>query len=75
MIQADPITIGELRVILDRIPRVLDRELITIIVVDDEARGTNDAPGIRMEGLFDYVIKPKNRGDNLKLYSGGEALI
>ena len=73
--KADPMTVGELRVILDKIPRVLDRSLITLIVVDDSARGTEEAPGIKMEGLFDYAIKPKHRGDNLKFYAGGEALI
>ncbi len=71
----DPITVGELRVILDRIPHEFNRCLITLIVIDDEARGTEDAPGIKMEGLYDYTIRPENRDGYLKLYAGGEALI
>jgi ParB/RepB/Spo0J family partition protein len=73
--KADPITIGELRVILDKIPRVLDRSLIRLVVVDDEARGIDEGLGIKMEGFFDYTIKPKKRGDVLKFYAGGEALV
>ena len=73
--KADPVTIGELRAILEKIPRIHDRCLISLIVVDDDARGTDEAPGIKMEGVFDYVIKPSNRGENLKLYAGGEAVV
>ena len=72
---ADPITLGELRAILDQIPRLFDRHTITLVVCDDAARGLDDKGGIRMKGIFDYVIKPRKRSDDITFYAGGEALV
>lgn len=72
---SDQITIGEFRVILERIPHKYDRDFIELIILDDDASGTDNAPGIIMKGMFDYVAKPEKKGDVLKLYAGGEALL
>lgn len=62
----DDITVGE----LVRMLRSVDgRCKIKIIVLDDECKE------IKMEGYMDYIIKPKDRKEDVVFYAGGQATI